>query len=470
MQNVMAPVGRSQLPAARTTRCTRARDLADRYRAMCYEKQTGYALFVARRRRRRRLRALRRRRARVPRAVRRGARDERRGALPQAGLRRRATARRLTLAACALGARRAAARALRGRRGARADQLRPRRRRRRARCARRAAAALRAGCRAHDRARSGPIPNEAPRRRCVVARGARPRCAVAVRATARTARGARVAALRRRGGDRVPLLRAPLRRARALARRRAPRCATSPAQRARNGYVRAACHQLTHRIGRAAGAIGGHRRVRRRRSAVLVGLLPRRHRGGDGRRSAPRSVIARARERLRARCASATATRPTTTTAPTAWATASWASFASDVFASLRGCDALADALGAPQLLRRRVHGEPVGDRQPRPPAHGAAAATSRCIPARRSPRRYREPCFDKQTSYALYVTDSDYAQVFRLCSRVERGVPRRVLPRPRRRRRGRERQAPVRRRAPDRRRAGACACSAPTAGRAATA
>ena len=30
-------------------------------------------------------------------------------------------------------------------------------------------------------------------------------------------------------------------------------------ERARNGYVRAACHQLTHRAGRAAGAIDGIR-------------------------------------------------------------------------------------------------------------------------------------------------------------------------------------------------------------------
>ena len=60
-------------------------------------------------------------------------------------------------------------------------------------------------------------------------------------------------------------------------------------------------------------------------------------------RIGPAHVVDAGGERLRASCASASATRPTTTTARTAWATASWASFASDVFASLRGCDALAD-------------------------------------------------------------------------------------------------------------------------------
>ena len=118
--------------------------------------------------------------------------------------------------------------------------------------------------------------------------------------------------------------------------------------------------------------------------------------------------------------------------------------FASDVFASLRGCDALAE-----RWERHNCHGgvfmENLSaiDNPERPPT--ALRPQEPLYPCTAVARRYREPCFDKQTSYALYVTDSDYAQVFRLCARTEPRLPRRVLPRARRRRRGRRRQAPVR-------------------------
>jgi hypothetical protein len=35
--------------------------------------------------------------------------------------------------------------------------------------------------------------------------------------------------------------------------------------------------------------------------------------------------------------------------------------------------------------------------------------------------RRYREMCFQKQTGYALFVSDDDFAAVFELCDGVER-------------------------------------------------
>ena len=74
--------------------------------------------------------------------------------------------------------------------------------------------------------------------------------------------------------------------------------------------MRAACHQLAHRIGRTAGASGGIARVRPGRPGLRVGLLPRRHRGGDDASSAPARAVRGARGGLRARCAQRAA-RPT---------------------------------------------------------------------------------------------------------------------------------------------------------------
>ena len=146
------------------------------------------------------------------------------------------------------------------------------------------------------------------------------RCSRAATATRRPR--SRRAAARRRSTS----------RATSAARCRSPaapgprrRCATSPREMEDNGYLRAACHQLTHRIGRATGAERRDHGVPGRRPGLRRGLLPRRHRGGhdEARRRAPRS---RGRRRSAPRCASAAGARPTRPTASTAWATASWAS------------------------------------------------------------------------------------------------------------------------------------------------
>ncbi len=43
-----------------------------------------------------------------------------------------------------------------------------------------------------------------------------------------------------------------------------------------------------------------------------------------------------------------------------------------------------------------------------------------RSIPAPRSPPRYKPPCYDRQTTYALYINGTDFAGVFELCGTAE--------------------------------------------------
>ena len=189
-------------------------------------------------------------------------------------------------------------------------------------------------------------------------------------------------------------------------------------ERARNGYVRAACHQLTHRAGRAAGAIDGLRAFADGDPlcssgfyhGVVEAVMARIGSAHVVQRVA--SVCAELRERDRRsadhyNCAHG-------------MGHGFMGSFATDVFASLRGCDALADGwerhacyggVFMENLSAIGLSTRPPTALRPREPLYPCTAVR----------RRYREACFDKQTTYALYVTDSDFARVFALCSRVER-------------------------------------------------
>ncbi|MCA1698271.1 MAG: hypothetical protein LC790_04940, partial [Actinobacteria bacterium] len=63
------------------------------------------------------------------------------------------------------------------------------------------------------------------------------------------------------------------RRYASLVRRAGPRAAlaTLAAEQRRNGYVRAGCHQLTHRVGRAAGDLSGIAALNQGRSVCASG-------------------------------------------------------------------------------------------------------------------------------------------------------------------------------------------------------
>ena len=191
-------------------------------------------------------------------------------------------------------------------------------------------------------------------------------------------------------------------------------------ERARNGYVRAACHQLTHRAGRAAGAIAGMRAFDDGAplcsSGYYHGVIE-----SVMARIDPADVVAHARRV----CAGPRARDRHSAdhyNCVHGMGHGFMGSFASDVFASLRGCDALDDP-----WERRQCYGgvfmenlsaighpdRPPTTLRPREPLYPCTAVA----------RRYREACFDKQTTYALYVTDSDFARVFALCARVGRDV-----------------------------------------------
>ena len=101
-----------------------------------------------------------------------------------------------------------------------------------------------------------------------------------------------------------------------------------------------------------------------------------------------------------------------------------------DLGASLKGCDALRGVARAARLLQRRLHGEPRGGRQARP---RLAAPGRAAVSLHRGRRRYREECYDRQSTYALFVSDGDFDAVFQLCAQDRARLPRRLPPRPRR-------------------------------------
>jgi hypothetical protein len=89
--------------------------------------------------------------------------------------------------------------------------------------------------------------------------------------------------------------------------------------------------------------------------------------------------------------------------------------FASDVFQSLSGCDSLSDGweqhhcyggVFMENLTAISHHSRPSHQLRPAEPLYPCTAVAA----------RYKEECYVKQTAYALYVRNHDFAAVFRLC------------------------------------------------------
>lgn len=211
------------------------------------------------------------------------------------------------------------------------------------------------------------------------------------------------------------------RRYTALTRSRGARSALRDlaGQRQQNGYVRAACHQLTHRIGRAAGAIRGMPAFRDGDPLCSSGYYH-----GVIEAVMTRIGTARALERATGVCAQL---RERDYRSADHYNCAHgmghgfMGRFGSDVFASLHGCDALTE-----RWERRHCYGgvfmENLSaiDNSERPST--ALRPSQPLYPCTEVARRYKEACFDKQTTYALYITGGDFAAVFKLCSSVGRG------------------------------------------------
>jgi hypothetical protein len=188
-------------------------------------------------------------------------------------------------------------------------------------------------------------------------------------------------------------------------------------QREQRGFVRSACHQLTHRIGRIAGRAEGIDAVYRGDPLCSAGYY---HGVSEGImedigatqvRARADTVCAelRARERFSAdhyNCAHG-------------MGHGFMGAFASDVFASLEGCDALEDrwerknCYGGVFMENQSALGHPERppDVRPDEPLYPCTAVAS----------RYKAECYNQQPTYAVYVNDSDFGAVFSLCGTTER-------------------------------------------------
>lgn len=190
----------------------------------------------------------------------------------------------------------------------------------------------------------------------------------------------------------------------------------------RNGYVRAACHQLTHRIGRVAGALHGIEALRDGQSVCASGYYHGVLQAVMGRAGARGSV-----ERAAAICA-------TTRTADNRSAEhyncvhgmghGYMEIFSSRVFESLDGCRALRDRWEVDECSGGVFMENVTALDNPDRPARSLRAEHA-LYPCTAVAARYWEQCYDWQITYALYVNDSDFRAVFRLCTEVVRGARR---------------------------------------------
>jgi hypothetical protein len=184
-------------------------------------------------------------------------------------------------------------------------------------------------------------------------------------------------------------------------------------RRATSGYLGAACHQLTHVVGRTAGELHGGAAFTRGSDLCASGYYHGVTEAVMMRIGTERildhalTVCAEHRDRgshsyLHYNCVHG-------------MGHGFMAVFGSDVFRSVSGCDALSDAWEQHHCyggvfmenLSAILH-------RSRPSKHLRPGEP--LYPCTAMPARYKEECYVKQTAYALYVRNDDFAAVFRLC------------------------------------------------------
>ena len=190
----------------------------------------------------------------------------------------------------------------------------------------------------------------------------------------------------------------------------------------RHGFVRAACHQLTHRIGQVAGAMHG--------IAALADSAPVCASGyphGVLQAVMKRAGSRRAIERATAICA-ATRARERRSAAHYncvhGMGHGYMEVFNSRVFASLRGCEALRDRWEQDECSGGVFMENVTAIDNRERPARSLRPDTP-LFPCTAVARRLWEQCFDWQITYALYVNDSDFEKVFALCAATAPGARR---------------------------------------------
>ncbi len=186
------------------------------------------------------------------------------------------------------------------------------------------------------------------------------------------------------------------------------------ADQARNGYVRAACHQLTHRVGRAAGDERGIDALREGRSVCVSGFY-------HGVLQSVMSKLGRrgSIERADSICADLRSHgRPSAEhyNCVHGLGHGFMAVYGNDVFESLHGCRSVHDPWEQEECSGG-VFMENVTaiDDRIRPSRYLRPAEP--LYPCTEVAERLWDQCYDWQVTYALYVNDSDFAKVFRLCA-----------------------------------------------------
>jgi hypothetical protein len=185
----------------------------------------------------------------------------------------------------------------------------------------------------------------------------------------------------------------------------------------RQGYVRAACHQLTHRIGRTAGAkagiaayedgdpVCGSGYYHGVTEAAMTKL------GAHGAVRKARTVCDPLRTRRKPSAGYGECIH--------GMGHGFMGVLRRDITDSLEGCDRLGAAWerrdcysGVFMENHSTVDHPNAKTLRPDEPLYPCTAVAA----------RYKEACYDRQSTYALFVSNSDFTRVFRLCGRAERG------------------------------------------------
>jgi hypothetical protein len=188
----------------------------------------------------------------------------------------------------------------------------------------------------------------------------------------------------------------------------------------RNGFVRAACHQLTHRIGRAAGALRGIDALHDGQPVCASGYPHGVLQAVMGRAGARDAV-----KRAAAICAETRAGDGRSAehyNCVHGMGHGFMEVFSSRVFRSLDGCAALRDRWEQDEcsggVFMENVtaidnRARPARSLRPDQPLYPCTAVAP----------RFWEQCYDWQVTYALYVNDSDFRAVFGLCAAAPAGA-----------------------------------------------
>ena len=190
----------------------------------------------------------------------------------------------------------------------------------------------------------------------------------------------------------------------------------------RSGYVRIACHQLTHAVGRAAGARWGIAAIDR--GGSLRGICAVGYPHGVVEAVMSRITARNAMAQVNGVCAGYRARAPHSSdhyNCVHGLGHGLMYVYHSDVQRSLRGCDALGDPWERERCAGGVFMENVTAIDDPQRPST-ALRPDDPLYPCPVVARAYKPQCYQWQTAYVLFVNDTDFAAGFRVCARAERG------------------------------------------------